>query len=252
MPNSGSEHLITFAPAFAALVLALVHVFANRLRFLEGVPRSRWLSAAGGVSVAYVFIHLLPELGEGQATIEGAVRGAFGFLEHHAYLVALTGLVVFYGLERAAKESRRRSRDARGGDETGAGVFRLHVASFSLYNAIIGYLLVHRAQPGPVGLVFYAVAMGLHFLVTDYGLREHHRAAYLRVGRWILAGAVIAGFVGGLTFEVHEVGVELLRAFLAGGVILNVLKEELPEERESRFAAFVLGAGGYAAVLVAL
>lgn len=39
-------------------------------------------------------------------------------------------------------------------------------------------------------------------------------------------------------------------AFLSGGVILNVLKEELPEERESRFWPFFLGAAGYAAVLV--
>lgn len=39
-------------------------------------------------------------------------------------------------------------------------------------------------------------------------------------------------------------------AFLAGGMILNVLKEELPEERESRFTAFLSGAAGYAALLL--
>ena len=39
-------------------------------------------------------------------------------------------------------------------------------------------------------------------------------------------------------------------AFLGGGVILNVLKEELPEERGSRFRAFAAGAAGYAAFLV--
>jgi hypothetical protein len=31
--------------------------------------------------------------------------------------------------------------------------------------------------------------------------------------------------------------------------VLNVLKEELPDERESRFSAFVVGAVGYAALL---
>ena len=39
-------------------------------------------------------------------------------------------------------------------------------------------------------------------------------------------------------------------AFLAGGVILNVLKEELPEERKSRIAPFFIGAFGYAAILL--
>ena len=44
----------------------------------------------------------------------------------------------------------------------------------------------------------------------------------------------------------------LLFALLAGGVIMNVLKEELPEERESCFWALALGAAVYAALLLAL
>ena len=44
----------------------------------------------------------------------------------------------------------------------------------------------------------------------------------------------------------------VLFAFLAGGVILNVIKEELPEEQESLFWAFALGAALYTALLLAL
>lgn len=54
----------------------------------------------------------------------------------------------------------------------------------------------------------------------------------------------------GLVFEISEAALAVLFAFLAGGVVMNVLKEELPEERESRFWAFVLGAGLYAGVLL--
>jgi hypothetical protein len=43
-----------------------------------------------------------------------------------------------------------------------------------------------------------------------------------------------------LLTEIPEVTIAVLLAFLAGGVIMNVLKEELPEERESRFWAFAL------------
>ncbi|WP_180381094.1 MULTISPECIES: hypothetical protein [Fischerella] len=46
--------------------------------------------------------------------------------------------------------------------------------------------------------------------------------------------------------------IALLFTFLAGGVILNILKEELPEERKSRFWAFALGAGIYTVLLLAL
>lgn len=43
----------------------------------------------------------------------------------------------------------------------------------------------------------------------------------------------------------------VLVAFIGGGTILNVLKEELPEERRSSFAAFLVGAAAYAAGLLA-
>lgn len=98
----------------AALGLALVHLYAGKLRFLEGTPRSIWLSVAGGVSVAYVFVHLLPEVSEVQEVLTEALGSALGFLENHGYLVALVGLVVFYGLERAAGRRRRRVRGFSG------------------------------------------------------------------------------------------------------------------------------------------
>ena len=47
-----------FVTLTAAIALALVHLFAGKLRFLHVIPRSRWLSMAGGASVAYVFLHL--------------------------------------------------------------------------------------------------------------------------------------------------------------------------------------------------
>jgi hypothetical protein len=49
-----------------------------------------------------------------------------------------------------------------------------------------------------------------------------------------------------------EPAIPMLVAFLAGGVILNVLKEELPQERASRFSAFAAGVLLYGALLLAL
>lgn len=240
-------------PAFVAVVcLMLLHMIAGKLRFLEGTPRSRWLSIAGGVSVAYVFMHLLPELSAGQSVLGEALGGAFSFLESHVYLVALLGLVVFYGLDRAALTSRRQQRDQANGDRASQGVFWLHMISFTVYNVLIGYLLLHREQPGLQSLIIFAIAMGLHFLVTDYGLRVNHRDRYDHLGRWILAAAVLLGFMIGLATDISEVALAVLIAFLAGGVVLNVLKEELPEERESRFSAFVIGVAAYTALLIAI
>ena len=241
-----------FFTALLVAGLAVVHLFSGKLRFLDGTPRSIWLSVAGGISVAYVFVHLLPDLAEEQRAVREVLGESFNFLEYHVYLVALVGLAAFYGLERVAKTSRRRQRRAGNEDSAGRSVFWLHIASFALYNALIGYLILHREEPGFQSLMLFAFAMGVHFVVNDFGLREDHRGAYERVGRWFLAAAVIGGWTVGLFFEFSETALAVLFAFLAGGVIMNVLKEELPEERESRFWAFALGALGYTALLLTL
>jgi hypothetical protein len=238
----------TILALVAAIALAAVHVFAGNLRFLAVIPRSRWLSFAGGISVAYVFVHLLPELSAGQRTVEEET-GLLPFVENHVWLVALLGLALFYGVERASQRSRAERRAMGAGDRTGRAVFRLSLGSFAVYNATIGYLLVHREQPGVRSLALFAVALGVHFFVTDYGLREHHREAYRRLGRWLLAACVLIGWAVGALTEISEPAIAILLAFVGGGVILNVVKEELPAERQSRFTPFAGGAAAYAVLL---
>jgi hypothetical protein len=80
-----------------ACCLALIHLGASRFSLATAEPRSRWLSLAGGASVAYVFVHVLPELKKGQDVIVRADL-PLEFLEHHAYIMALLGFVTFYGL----------------------------------------------------------------------------------------------------------------------------------------------------------
>ncbi len=235
--------------AVAAFALGLVHVFAGKLRFLSDVPRSRWLSWAGGVSVAYVFVHLLPELSEGQESVAAEAEGVLPFLEEHVYLIALLGLGVFYGVEHSSRSSRAGRRQTDGEDQTDDAAFWLSIGSFAVYNAIIGYLLVHREESGARGLALFAIALGVHFVINDVGLRDHHKHAYARVGRWLLASAVLLGWAIGTLTEISDAALAMLIAFIGGGIILNVIKEELPAERQSHFAPFALGATGYAALL---
>lgn len=205
----------------AAAALALAHLTAGRLRFLDVVPRSAWLSAAGGISVAYVFVHLLPELGDTHA------RG-----DEQVWLLALAGLALFYAVEQHSSAERPRA-------------FELSMTSFAVYNALIGYLLAR----GRNELALFTIALGVHFIVNDAGLRRHHRAAYDRLGRWLLAAAILAGWGIGQVAQIGEPALGFVVAFIGGGVILNTIKEELPGEQRARVAPFLAGAAAYAALL---
>ncbi len=63
----------------------------------------------------------------------------------------------------------------------------------AVYNALIGYLFFHRLAAGLEDLLLFFVAMALHFVVNDHGLREHHKAPtfagaagyWLRRSSWV-------------------------------------------------------------------
>ncbi len=244
------EHATGWALA-AALALAVLHVAARMLTFLDALPRSRWLSLASGISVAYVFVHLLPELAQIQRQLGDFTAGFLPNLERHALLLALAGLAAFYGLEQLA---RGRGEVRNGGDHpaTPDTVGWIHLGSYTAYNGIVGYLLVDRAQAGVTDLVLFTVAMGVHFVVNDHGLREDHGHVYHDYGRWAVGGGTLAGWALSAAMDVSETAIGLLIALLAGGIILNVLKEELPEQRQSRFLPFASGAAAYTALLLTI
>ncbi|WP_243470281.1 ZIP family metal transporter [Vreelandella lionensis] len=125
---------------FFIVGLAIVHLVAGNIRFLQAWPRSAWLSFAGGISVSYVFVHVFPELEEAQEAIGG--QGAVAFLEHHAYLIALVGLTLFYGLEHWVSQNKMQigSPDSETYPHSGKRMFWLHIGTFALYNALVGYL----------------------------------------------------------------------------------------------------------------
>ena len=96
----------------------------------------------------------------------------------------------------------------------------------------------------------FGVAMGLHFVLTDRGLEEHHRQRFSRCGRYLLAAGLLAGWVASaLAAPTRVVVVSALTALLAGSILLNVFKEELPGDRRSSFGWFTAGLGLYAALL---
>jgi zinc transporter ZupT len=238
------------------IALALVHVLGGRLGLLEKIPHRRWISLAGGTSIAYVFIDLLPRLETLQGVIARQDHPLLQYLENHAYIMALAGLVLFYGIEHAARVSgwSARSPETEDASETEDDSemrwFWVHMALYSIYYGAIGYLFHYEAEQETSQFLAFAVAMALHFVVIDHSLRDHHPEDYDRVGRWILAGAVLVGWGLGLVAPIPEGWLAAGYAFLAGAIMLIVLKEELPQERESRFWPFVIGVAGYTALLL--
>ncbi len=231
-----------------AVLLAGLHLAAPRIRGLPFIPERATGSFAGGLAVAFVFLHLLPDLAAGNEAVGEALSDVVEptpLLELAIFLVALAGFTAFYGLERLA--------DRHGDDDGTTGsvrVYWLHLGSFMLYNALITYTMILRVRTGLLFAILFTIAMGLHFLLTDRGLAEHYPRRFRSSGRLLLAASLLVGWIlGAIAAPVSTVAVALLTAFLGGSVLLNVFKEEIPSARSSSFAWFTCGLVLYAALL---
>lgn len=193
------------AEPIAVMVLAAVHLFSGSLRFLDTIPRSRWLSFAGGVAVALVFLEILPELAESQQAVVRTIDPR-ALLERHVYIVALFGLALFYGMDRIVKNSREQQRSGGAGDQATDGVFWLSMVVVGTKNLTVGYLIAREPRP-PESLAIFTLALALEFTVADRGMHADHKAKYDRIGRWVLAGVLLLGWMTGYAGIVPEVGV---------------------------------------------
>jgi hypothetical protein len=245
---------IAVAPLVAALILSAAYV-AGRALYAHGAEEGiwahrRWISAAAGVSVAYVFVDVLPELAaQNRAIVAAAGSTPMLFAEQRIYILALMSFVVIYGLQYVVLASRARQQ-AAGAIGASDAIYALHVAGYAAYSALIGYLLIERSERGSVALAVYTVAMALHFLIVDHSLSEEHGDRYARVGRWVLAASVMIGWSIGVATTLSVVVFARLFAILVGGVVITSLRAELPDDRRGRFWPFCLGAVIFAAILL--
>ena len=239
-----------FSVVIATLVLALAYVVGGQLRAEPVRHRRRWLSLGAGVSVAYVFIQLLPELREAHGKFVGATEHLnLPFPQHRVSFSALVGFITFYGLANMVDWSHRSGPQGSEGEHR-KPIFWLHVGGFAVYSALVSYLLMRWEERGAIALALYCTAMVVHFLGVDHMLRREHGAAYVQTGRWMLAGAVLVGSALGAIHEIPVDTLSTLEGLIAGGVVINSMIMELPKQNDGRFGAFCLGAIGYSLLLV--
>lgn len=231
----------------AAMLFAAAFVFGGRvhpMRFLFRERRSV-VSFGAGISAAYVFVHVMPELARVRHAFAVSVSLPLRYEGMAIYLVALLGFLLFYGLDHL--RARLREPEAA---QLGGRAFGLHVGGFAAYVSLLGYLLVRNLETSQASTGFYVLAITFHLLAVDHELRNEHGAVYERAGRFVLAGAALSGWGIGLLVALPQHVIALLLAFLSGAIIMNSTIMELPSEKDGRFLPFVTGGVVYGLILL--
>jgi hypothetical protein len=230
----------------AALVFASMFLFGRRIHVLAPLADPRCLISLGaGMSIAYVFVYLMPELHEARTALAESVSVALRYQGKATYYLALAGFLLFYGLSHFRVRSATTEGPAR-------LAFRLDIGGFSAYVWVMSYLLVHNIEGGPVAIGLYAMAITFHFLALDHSLQDDHGARYARSGRLILAAMALLGWASAMLLPVPRTLLPLAVAFISGAIIMNSCIMELPTAKGGRFAWFVAGGAVYGLILLPL
>jgi len=244
-----------WGPFAAAAVFAAVFLLGSDI-LIPGPFRChqrKVLSFGAGVTIAYVFIHLLPELEAARAVLvrTGEDR-LLPFPALRVYLAALIGFMAFYGLEHLAAWTRG-PEECEGGQGDGNRRGRwIHVGGFLAYVWLAGYLAVRSLEEGATRVILYAAALGLHFLSLDFTLGREYGPWYKRSARYAFVAAPLAGWATGLAAGLTRSLTAAFLGFISGGIIMNAMVSELPKEKEGRLWPFLIGGAFYTALLIIL
>lgn len=233
----------------AALLFATVFMLGAHLHPLKALARDRrdFVSFSAGMSAAYVFVHLMPEMHEARAVFAESVSLPLPNEGLAVYLVALVGFLCFYGLDRLRTRTRRLPEE----DQERAS-FWIHIGGFAAYVALMSYVLVHSLGKTETSVALFAAAFAAHFLALEHSLHEEYGEAWVRTGRWVLASASLAGWGIGVLFALPAYLLALLIAFVSGAVIVTSAVMDLPSESDGRFLPFMAGGLLYGILLLPL
>ncbi len=217
----------------ALLVLSAIHLFANRAKVLGWVWHGQFLSFASGISLSYVFVDLLPALEKGSPVLKQAFGNLLPFLELHTYLIALLGILFYYGVESAQSKLNNSW---------------VPITGYLLFNFLVGAGLSDSSNPEIQPLTLFTIAIGMHYFVRDHmaNVTKHP----------VVLGALIliffAGYLVGYLTEIPPAASAVGISFVAGGMILNIFRYELPKKEKGGYVWFVLGALLYTTLLLGL
>ncbi len=221
---AGFASILCFQHIFILYIFSWVQHDANNhstKNYLN--PRVIATSLGGGIAIAYVFLQLLPELDNA-----------------YHFHIALYGFVIVYGINHLISKVISSNGDDKIHLEKRWKCV-ISIIILFIYNALIIYTMKEHLKHGTASIIKFMIAMVLHLFGSDFGLLERQFIYFKSWGRFVLAAAPITGWL--IIWLAPDFGLhpDILTSVLAGFIMLNVFKEELPENKHTSFRWFVCG-----------
>lgn len=234
--------ILVLLTQFAPTILEFINRHESKLanKFLDLPTALR--SFSSGLAVAYVMIILIPEyqVFNDQVT--------FGWI--NAYKLSLFGLIAYKGIQHycllIAKKSAKSMGEwgfVKSRQEEKLLGFRVSTAVFAVYASLILLTLPYQFGHlhGPADKLLYLLTFVMHLGFNVLGLFEENEKHYRKLVPPVVFSVLTVALVLAL-FNVLPTALLLgCLSVLAGVILYNVFKNELPSAETSSFAWFAIG-----------
>lgn len=221
-------------PLVLGTALAIIHYYSEVIH-LHCSKRTAYsfLSFAAGVSVAYLFLYLLPELTAGVQ-----------YLDNLLFFFLLAGFTLFHLIEKYIYQheiGRKRSNELNWA----------HTIAFFVYYFIVGIVLAGLSVVGIRDALLLFIPIALHSSISSLSLKEVHSAVHeTNLMRILLSLSPLLGVLLAFFVVLSAVFFYSLLGFFGGILLYIVIRDSIPYGKQGNPLYFFIGAFFYAVVIL--
>lgn len=230
---------MSFIPFLIGIFFIAIHYLSNVILPTGKMQRMKWFSFSGGLAVSYIFVYLLPTLHKEQMNIEDPYLHLA--MDSEIYFVGLTGVVAFLGIQILISQNHVSQTSS----------FWSAIIFYAAYNALVSFTVLSVEVSG-IQAIFYCFAIGLHFIAVAHDMWREFPDEYNQYGRGVLAIGIVVGWVLAIVTDLTPLFKSIIFAFVAGAMIFNVFKHEMPNEKETHFPTFAAAVVIYSTITMSL
>ena len=233
-------------------VLASVHILCGKQNWWHFFEAHGWVSFSAGASVAYVFVHVFPDISILQQQFSGIPSHHYNgrFFNQPLYLTALAGICLPYLIDTL--ELSYTEHDQKCHDQVHQGIFGIRKLLYTFYNMMLAYMIVNRHNEGILSMKIIVVVLVMHFIVINASFKEIYHETFKKYIRWFAVLGLICGGILGKTVTIPDSILAYLFSLIGGIITYTALKEELPKTNHRAPFHFLTGVVCFALLILSV
>jgi len=219
----------------AAILIGIIHLFGSRISPKESRARYRIISFAAGVSIAYLFLDLLPKTYEAATHLK---QWVFAFLLIGFSIVHLSEKWMYQHHAGARLDTELNTVDS---------------IAFFVYNFVVGIALLEKMRENPLEGMLFLIPIALHAMLSMASMSNIHRSGRESLAvKIVLSCSTLYGVLFGIVVKIPRIVDNILISLVAGVLLYIIVREFIPEKEKGQPAFFVAGLAVYVVLAVFL